>query len=90
MRELSLIPTASSKPFKRYCKHSYEAGWLEETSEGIDVSCQMVIAVQHDALFMGLLNTEGASTYFFPKGTWNFEVCAMWFKAFVAQKEVVK
>lgn len=66
MRELSLIPTASPKPFKRYCKHSYEAAWLEETSEGIDVSCQMVIAVQHDALFMGLLNTEGASTYFFP------------------------
>lgn len=72
MRELSLIPTASPKPFKRYCKHSYEAAWFEETSEGIDVSYQMVIAVQHAALFMGASKHRGSKHVYFPKGHMEF------------------
>lgn len=63
---------------------------LEETSEGIDVSYQMVIVADTTHCLWGLLNTEGASTYIFPKGTQNFKIYAMQFKAFVAQREVVK
>lgn len=69
MRELSLIPTASPNPIKCYCKHSYKAALLEETSEGTDVSYQMVIAADTTHCLRGLLNTEGASTYIFPEGT---------------------
>lgn len=42
---------------------------LEETSEGTDVSYQMVIAADTTHCLRGLLNTEGASTYIFPEGT---------------------